>query len=79
MTITLISQPSIATQTAGSAVGVTSTLMNVPPMTGRVSEDLSIIALSHPMPGVETVTPSVGSTIYRVCWRERVLNRVKAK
>ena len=77
LTITITSQPSLSTQTAGTAVGSTSILSNVPPMTGRITEDLSTIALSHPLPGIETITPTVGTPFYRICARERILHRVK--
>ncbi len=79
LNITVISGPSNSRSTAGPVAGSTGILTGVPPMTGRVSEDLSTITLSHPLPGVETITPSVGEPIYRVCWRQRVLHRVKRR
>ena len=77
LTIVINQGPLSGVNLTGGAAGQTFAVSGIPAFTGRVSEDLGTIILHHSVPGLETFTPSAGLVRQRVCYRERILKRVK--
>lgn len=61
------------TATGGTRSGQTFTVTSVPPLEGRISEDLDGITLAHDEAGIETLTWSNGDAQQRICHRSRIL------
>lgn len=75
LTITIWGGTSTSTNTQTQQVGL---LANVPELRGRVSEDLSTIAVMHYEPRVEEIQTASGVTTgYRICTRGRTLTRLQ--
>jgi hypothetical protein len=77
LTITIVQGPLSGSNTAGGAAGQTFTVTGIPNFSGRISEDLQTIIITHAAPGIETLTPSAGLARQRICARSRTLTRVK--
>ncbi len=77
LTITIVQGPLTGSNTAGGAAGQTFVVTGIPNFSGRISEDLQTIIITHAAPGIETFTPSVGPARQRICTRQRTLTRVK--
>jgi hypothetical protein len=75
LTITIHQGPLSGRNLAGSGAGQTFTVTNIPPLEGRISEDLQTINVAHFIPGVEILTQGIERP--RVCYRERTFTRVK--
>ena len=81
LNITMIQAPFYSTALSGPGIGTATLVSDVPPLKGKISEDLTTITFQHETPGIETISgPGPNNTTItrqRICVRERTATRVK--